>query len=175
MDKDKMLGDKMGSSCHQCKSRRNKSVLLWCSSLNSSKQCKKKYCDNCLKKFYNQSIFNFTEVQQKHWKCPACENNCSCAACRRRISTMKNFKVVREVSVDHKIDEKFSIEDETNSEETEEKFSEYGDVFNLLYETAQNKGNRLKMIQVLADSKFDKDEKIKKISDILQEGIYLQK
>jgi hypothetical protein len=57
-----------GSSCHQCKSRRPLSNLIFCQSQSSKKNknkkqaklakdrniCRKKYCDVCLGKFYNE-------------------------------------------------------------------------------------------------------------------------
>src|SRR4051812_48634126 len=47
-----------GSSCHQCKSRRNFGALTYCTSnldKNRSKRCRKKFCGHCLKKFYKES------------------------------------------------------------------------------------------------------------------------
>jgi hypothetical protein len=49
---------KTGTSCHQCKSRQDKSALSYCMNQktnlpeNSNRPCRKKYCDGCLNKFY---------------------------------------------------------------------------------------------------------------------------
>lgn len=48
---------KGGSSCHQCKSRRNFNALTYCTSNldKKNKKCRKKFCGHCLKKFYKVS------------------------------------------------------------------------------------------------------------------------
>jgi len=74
-----------GSSCHQCKSRRNCSDLTYCTSnLDKKKKqkCRKKYCEHCLRKFYRESPAQINE--KPTWKCPSCRKICCCAACRRR-------------------------------------------------------------------------------------------
>lgn len=73
-----------GSSCHQCKSRRNCSDLTYCTSFldNKKKKCRKKYCEHCLKKFYRELPAEASE--KPTWKCPSCRKICCCAACRRR-------------------------------------------------------------------------------------------
>ena len=84
-----------GSSCHQCKSRRNYGDLTYCtSSLNKKNKnavCRKKYCEHCLKKFYREPALppslTGTAVM---WKCPSCRKICCCAACRRRESRDHN-------------------------------------------------------------------------------------
>jgi hypothetical protein len=51
---------KTGTSCHQCKSRQDKAFLSYCKNQktnlpeNSNRPCRKKYCDGCLTKFYNE-------------------------------------------------------------------------------------------------------------------------
>lgn len=74
-----------GSSCHQCKSRRNCQDLTYCTSNLKKKskgaQCRKKYCDHCLTKFYKDVI---SLPDGPDWKCPSCRGLCCCAACRRR-------------------------------------------------------------------------------------------
>merc|ERR1711916_280836 len=194
--------DKKGSSCHQCKSRRNKNMLIWCSSNEKSKPCKKKYCDNCLKKFYLFTVYDLSDKERNEWICPSCKLTCSCAACRRKEeqkrkieinetknsqrtsnnnSSISNYQSKSNENLSEpKNSIKIDIKNEKNSNgtfydnEIEEKneFCEYDDPFNLLFETAQNPGNKLKMIQVLANKEIDENSKIKAISAILQEGIY---
>mmetsp|Transcript_17571 Transcript_17571/g.42885 ORF Transcript_17571/g.42885 Transcript_17571/m.42885 type:complete len:239 (-) Transcript_17571:592-1308(-) len=73
-----------GSSCHQCKSRRNCTDLTYCTSNldKKKKKCRKKYCEHCLRKFYRESPAQINE--RPTWKCPSCRKICCCAACRRR-------------------------------------------------------------------------------------------
>lgn len=77
-----------GSSCHQCKSRRTHNGLSFCNNQLPKKNksagamCRKKYCDHCLKKFYQTDPP--TGEDALTWKCPACNNQCSCAACRKK-------------------------------------------------------------------------------------------
>mmetsp|Transcript_25688 Transcript_25688/g.50040 ORF Transcript_25688/g.50040 Transcript_25688/m.50040 type:complete len:347 (-) Transcript_25688:259-1299(-) len=81
-------GNGSGSSCHQCKSRCSLSSLIPCKNRTSlktkpkQKGCRKKYCDRCLNKFYNESVPS--PEQQPKWSCPACRSICMCAACRRQ-------------------------------------------------------------------------------------------
>lgn len=43
--------------------------------------CRKKYCDTCISKFYDEKI---AEVRENAtWSCPACRGTCTCAACTR--------------------------------------------------------------------------------------------
>jgi hypothetical protein len=80
--KDKGDG-KGGSSCHQCKSRRNFIALTYCTSKldKKNKRCRKKFCGHCLRKFYKESA----EMLDKNtWRCPSCRKICCCAACKRR-------------------------------------------------------------------------------------------
>jgi Zinc-finger domain of monoamine-oxidase A repressor R1 len=75
---------KGGSSCHQCKSRRNFSALTYCTGNldRKNKNCRKKFCEHCLKKFYKEDP---NDVKDRNlWKCPSCRKICCCAACRRR-------------------------------------------------------------------------------------------
>mmetsp|Transcript_42836 Transcript_42836/g.71339 ORF Transcript_42836/g.71339 Transcript_42836/m.71339 type:complete len:571 (-) Transcript_42836:109-1821(-) len=81
-------GSALGSSCHQCKSRRAVNKLYICSNQGSPQKskdrrhiCRKKYCDQCLEKFYNENPPS--SVQINLWLCPACRSLCCCAACRR--------------------------------------------------------------------------------------------
>lgn len=75
---------KGGSSCHQCKSRRNFTALTYCTSNldNKKKNCRKKFCEHCLKKFYKESPHSIPD--KTNWRCPSCRKICCCAACRRR-------------------------------------------------------------------------------------------
>mmetsp|Transcript_10180 Transcript_10180/g.19549 ORF Transcript_10180/g.19549 Transcript_10180/m.19549 type:complete len:471 (-) Transcript_10180:394-1806(-) len=78
-----------GSSCHQCKSRRALHKLFFCSNQGNMKRpkdkrhmCRKKYCDQCLEKFYHEKPP--TRTERPTWLCPACRTLCCCAACRRQ-------------------------------------------------------------------------------------------
>jgi len=77
-------GVKGGSSCHQCKSRRMFQDLTYCTSSleNKKKTCRKKYCEHCLTKFYNEPPLSRRD--KAHWVCPSCRRICCCAACRRK-------------------------------------------------------------------------------------------
>ena len=83
-DKKKKIKGKGGSSCHQCKSRRNDSALTYCTSNldKKNKRCRKKFCGHCLKKFYKETPQGIPD--RTTWKCPSCRKICCCAACRRR-------------------------------------------------------------------------------------------
>eukprot|EP00475_Leptophrys_vorax_P031375 TRINITY_DN4751_c0_g1_i3.p1 TRINITY_DN4751_c0_g1~~TRINITY_DN4751_c0_g1_i3.p1 ORF type:complete len:347 (+),score=81.05 TRINITY_DN4751_c0_g1_i3:706-1746(+) len=90
LDGDELELSGSGSSCHQCKSRRGLDALSFCYRMflrhpdKEKKQlCRKKYCDLCLKKFYNETPPEIRHNVTSGWKCPACRNSCCCAACRR--------------------------------------------------------------------------------------------
>lgn len=74
-----------GSSCHQCKSRRAKPDLVFCTNIldKKSKSCRKKYCEHCLRKFYSEDAPTAGD-ERGCWSCPSCRGLCCCAACRRR-------------------------------------------------------------------------------------------
>ncbi|GAB5356504.1 hypothetical protein AAMO2058_000295600 [Amorphochlora amoebiformis] len=83
-----MLGG-AGSSCHQCKSRRALHKLFFCSNQglctrlkDKRNLCRKKYCDQCLDKFYHETPPE--KIDLPKWLCPACRSLCCCAACRRQ-------------------------------------------------------------------------------------------
>ena len=92
----KMSGNGSGSSCHQCKSRRSMNNLIFCSNMftkrskdkkrNKEKRhvCRKKYCDQCLQKFYHEKAPSKRQDPSSTWLCPACRGLCCCAACRRQ-------------------------------------------------------------------------------------------
>jgi hypothetical protein len=46
-----------------------------------NKNCRKKFCEHCLKKFYKEGP---VPPGDKTWRCPSCRKICCCAACRRR-------------------------------------------------------------------------------------------
>lgn len=85
----KMASLKTGSSCHQCKSRQPKEALSYCMNAktnlpqNSNRPCRKKYCDGCLQKFYNENPPDLKHDTNNHWPCPSCRSMCSCAACKK--------------------------------------------------------------------------------------------
>uniref|UniRef100_A0A7S0D5E2 Zinc-finger domain-containing protein n=1 Tax=Amorphochlora amoebiformis TaxID=1561963 RepID=A0A7S0D5E2_9EUKA len=87
-------GNGSGSSCHQCKSRCHLNSLILCKNFPSLKGkgkrqgCRKKYCDRCLNKFYNENAP--TPEQESKWACPACRAICRCAACRRQKAKHQN-------------------------------------------------------------------------------------
>lgn len=73
-----------GSSCHQCKSRRNYQDLIFCTNIvdKKNKSCRKKYCEHCLRKFYQEDANDIPD--KNSWACPSCRKLCCCAACRRK-------------------------------------------------------------------------------------------
>eukprot|EP00475_Leptophrys_vorax_P003677 TRINITY_DN12156_c0_g1_i1.p1 TRINITY_DN12156_c0_g1~~TRINITY_DN12156_c0_g1_i1.p1 ORF type:complete len:722 (-),score=157.48 TRINITY_DN12156_c0_g1_i1:402-2489(-) len=78
-------GGSAGSSCHQCKSRRNVNDLIFCTNVvldKKNKSCRKKYCEHCLKKFYHEDAKDIPD--RGNWSCPSCRKLCCCAACRRK-------------------------------------------------------------------------------------------
>ena len=84
--------DRSGESCHQCKTRRLPSDLIYCSARHLKKGrarkkkkerlCRKKYCARCLSKFYNE-LPPTVNGPDSGWICPGCRGVCSCAACKR--------------------------------------------------------------------------------------------
>jgi hypothetical protein len=88
-----------GSSCHQCKNRREAENLNFCknrvrraSDDKKKKICRKKFCDHCLIKFNYQPISTIcADKSQMHdWTCPSCQGICVCAACRRKSESIQN-------------------------------------------------------------------------------------
>lgn len=101
-----------GSSCHQCKSRRLFNDLTYCTGNldKKKKNCRKKYCEHCLKKFYKEDPVDIPDM--KEWVCPSCRKLCSCAACRRRENKLlegkngsPNLKSMPPPLVPHGVDE----------------------------------------------------------------------
>jgi hypothetical protein len=87
----------LGSSCHQCKSRRAKNQLAYCNAGMSEggkkvkirRPCRKKYCGSCLSKFYHEKM----PGAHISWSCPACRQICTCAACRKnKLKSSKYFQ-----------------------------------------------------------------------------------
>lgn len=83
-------GNGSGSSCHQCKSRRTMEHLVFCCNMFTKKPgkgkrriCRKKYCLQCLHKFYKEQPPEPRNDPSSSWLCPSCRNKCSCALCRR--------------------------------------------------------------------------------------------
>lgn len=70
----KKIKGKGGSSCHQCKSRRNEVALTYCTSNldKKNKKCRKKFCGHCLKKFYKETPQQIAD--KTNWKCPSCKH-----------------------------------------------------------------------------------------------------
>lgn len=69
------------AQCHQCKTRK-KGSLVQCRQPpphpKKSIVCKKKYCHNCLVKFYEEQ-----PPQTTYWVCPSCRQMCCCLICWR--------------------------------------------------------------------------------------------
>lgn len=84
-----------GTSCHQCKNARPMTQLAFCSTLFNKRtsadmrNCRKKFCQGCLTKFYGDSIEN---SHKAGWICPSCRGICRCAACARK--RRKNKEVI---------------------------------------------------------------------------------
>ena len=72
-----------GNSCHQCKTAKDSSLLLFCSSAAEKgvrkRRCRKKYCESCLRRSYNPEV----ATPSLQWVCPSCAGFCVCAACSR--------------------------------------------------------------------------------------------
>jgi len=86
---DAVLKKSSGSSCHQCKNRRESRHLNFCRnrtrSANDDKKkkiCRKKFCDHCIIKFNYQA--RLPPKNSRDWECPSCLGICVCAACRRK-------------------------------------------------------------------------------------------
>lgn len=75
-----------GTSCHQCKNARAHDQLAFCHNAfnkrtgGDKRQCRKKFCSTCLKKFYQDSL---EASKMPQWTCPSCRGICTCAACAR--------------------------------------------------------------------------------------------
>lgn len=78
---------KKGTSCHQCKNTKDLQYLSFCMNTfekrtkNEKRNCRKKFCQVCLKKFYNEELSE--ALRNPCWSCPSCRGECVCAACSR--------------------------------------------------------------------------------------------
>jgi hypothetical protein len=83
-----------GTSCHQCKNTKTLNKLIFCAnSFNKrgdKRLCRKKYCNACLMKFYNEDI---NELDIRTWVCASCRDICCCAACTRRYMRQQENKI----------------------------------------------------------------------------------
>lgn len=71
-------------SCHQCKCSKLTGSLVVCTGMApSGRPCRKGYCRNCLKRFYQDEEL---ENDAASWKCFCCRDICSCTACRKQSS-----------------------------------------------------------------------------------------
>ena len=71
------------------KTSKDGSVLLFCCNKadkggKRKRNCRKKYCDACLRRAYNVAIEHFSQEEIDTWQCPACLRKCVCAACARK-------------------------------------------------------------------------------------------
>ena len=74
-----------GNSCHQCKTAKDASLLMFCTSAAEKgvrkRRCRKKYCESCLRRSYNPEA----AFPSDNWVCPSCQGFCVCAACSRGV------------------------------------------------------------------------------------------
>jgi len=91
------------ASCHQCKTKKDVSILFYCTrtrpcSNNSfkTKRCRKKYCQSCMNKYYPESqvepLMSIKDSTDWKFDCPACEAICTCRACKRKRSNSDHSK-----------------------------------------------------------------------------------
>ena len=57
---------------------------------------RKKYCWQCLMKFYNEKAPEKSQSPESTWQCPACRNICTCALCRRIRQQKTELEVMTE-------------------------------------------------------------------------------
>eukprot|EP00483_Globobulimina_turgida_P002880 UN02885 len=90
------------ASCHQCKTKKDVSILFYCTKKkpclgNTYKtkviKCRKKYCMACMTKYFEETdVVQFKKFKDSlSWSfdCPACQNVCSCRACKRKRARNK--------------------------------------------------------------------------------------
>ncbi|XP_020876521.1 lysine-specific demethylase JMJ25 isoform X2 [Arabidopsis lyrata subsp. lyrata] len=62
----------VGLTCHHCKNLTSESDLIFCS------KCNKKYCNECIKRWYSERT-----IEEVRAACPFCMKNCNCRSCLR--------------------------------------------------------------------------------------------
>eukprot|EP01083_Nonionella_stella_P231173 816536_1 len=82
-------------SCHQCKRNTDAKDLFYCSHTGKGQRpCRKKFCTSCMIR-YLESLEAVEKIQDEtgavdretsSWICPACKNECTCAACLRQAA-----------------------------------------------------------------------------------------
>eukprot|EP01084_Bolivina_argentea_P013452 25258_1 len=96
------------ASCHQCKTKKDVNILFYCTCTKvktnkphiayktKSIKCKKKYCTSCMTKYFNEAdVETFKKYKDSiSWSfdCPACQDVCTCGACKRKRAKNKNKK-----------------------------------------------------------------------------------
>merc|ERR1719461_891240 len=98
------------ASCHQCKTKKDVSILFYCThkkkgvnhSYSKVIKCRKKYCQSCMAKYFEVSKIEkfkkFKDSPSWSFDCPSCQNACSCRACKRKRA--KNAKKANAPSQD---------------------------------------------------------------------------
>ena len=90
-----------GLRCHQCKLKRSAENIAFCCNSNNTgkklmnnnniRQCRNKYCDICLLKYYSEyppsmarrKIEGYINISNT-WSCPSCRNVCCCNTCKKQ-------------------------------------------------------------------------------------------
>ncbi|KAF8552158.1 hypothetical protein OG21DRAFT_1511807 [Imleria badia] len=67
------------SFCHQCR-RTSDRPKMYCSNMNQSRVCGKRFCNRCILHRYPDITF---DEHSAGFLCPACTNTCNCSACSR--------------------------------------------------------------------------------------------
>lgn len=103
-------------SCHQCKTSKSPSQLLFCTAAASGikrRRCRKKYCFYCLQRVY--SMYDvIVKPRVEDWNCPSCLGVCSCAGCKRKYREY-NARLVEEAAT-HAKKEDTNAPEETKAE-----------------------------------------------------------
>lgn len=78
-----------GIVVHNCKSKKMAHLLLFCCGKTDGtwprRRCRKKYCVACLDRYgVNITDVNRNLEKMENWRCPSCQNVCTCAACLRK-------------------------------------------------------------------------------------------
>lgn len=87
---DASSSDEARLSCHQCKVKKPARLFAVCNPCAQARglhRCRKKFCDQCLRNCYGQSVAQIYGPagfsQTVHWECPSCRGVCICAKCTR--------------------------------------------------------------------------------------------